>query len=91
MKWVIILLLLVSPVIAVAENEGAPPVAEPAVAEAPAADAKQDGQGAMEPGRIVDTAKPGDTSEKGGAPRGDKDDSSGVRFQSIDDLNKLGR
>jgi hypothetical protein len=95
MKWFIILLMLVSPVIAVAEDEGAPPVAEPAVAEpavaeAPAAEA-QDGQGAGEPGRAAEPAKPGEAGGKGGTPRSDKDDPSSVRFQSIDDLNKLGR
>jgi hypothetical protein len=90
MKWFIILLMLVSPVIAVAEDEGAPAVAEPAVAEAPAAEA-QDGQGAGEPGRAAEPAKPGEAGGKGGTPRSDKDDPSSVRFQSIDDLNKLGR
>ena len=90
MKWFIILLMIVLPVIAVAEDEGAPPVIEPAGAEAPAAET-QDGQGTMEPVRKDDAAKPAEPSDKGGAPQGNKDDSSGVRFQSIDDLNKLGR
>ena len=89
MKWLIILMVVVLPVIASAEDEGAP-VPDPAASGAPEVESQSD-QRTQEPGRDADPVKPVDTAEKVPSPRVDKDVNSGVRFQSIEDLNKLGR
>ena len=101
MKWLILLMLAVLPAIAAAEDEPAPaappaeeaapaaetvPAAETAPAAEPAADAvTQDTPRAGEP---VPAALP---AEKGAAAKGGAGESSGVVFQSIDEMNKKWR
>jgi hypothetical protein len=88
-KWLIILLVVALPVVVFAEDEGAP-VTDPADSGAPVVESSGDLR-AQEPVRDGEPAKPGDTVGKVPPPQRDKDDKSGVRFQSIEDLNKLGK
>ena len=89
MKWLIILMMVVLPTIASAEDEVVP-IPDPAVSGVPLVEPQID-PAAQEPGRDGDPAKPAEAAEKAPAKRGDKDENSGVRFQSIDDLNKVGK
>jgi hypothetical protein len=86
MKWLIMLMMVVLPVIASAEDEAAP-APDPG---APAVESQID-PGTQDPARDGDPARPAEAVEKAPAKQGDKDGNSGVRFQSIDDLNKVGR
>jgi hypothetical protein len=88
-KWLIILLVVALPVVVFAEDEGTP-VIDPADSGAPVVDSSGD-QHAQEPVKDGEPAKTGDAVGKMPPPQGDKDDKSGVRFQSIEDLNKVGR
>jgi hypothetical protein len=88
-KWLIILLVVALPVVVFAEDDGAP-VTDPADSGAPVIESLGD-QRAQEPVKDGEPAKPGDAVGKVPPPQGDKDDKSGVRFQSIEDLNKVGR
>lgn len=90
MKWLIILMVVVMPVITFAEDEGAPGADPAAFAGAPEVESPSEPR-TQEPGRDGDPAKTLEGAEKAPATRGDKDVNSGVRFQSIEDLNKLGR
>jgi hypothetical protein len=88
-KWLIILLVVALPVVVCAEDEGAP-VIDPADSGAPVVESSGD-QRDQEPARDGEPAKHGDAAGKVPPPQGDKDEKSGVRFQSIEDLNKLGK
>lgn len=89
MKWFIILIMIILPVIASADDDGAP-VADPAASSGPEVETQGDPH-AQEQVRDGDSAGSVDVAAKVPASRGDKDDKTGVRFQSIEDLNKLGR
>ena len=86
MKWLIIMLVVLMPVIGFGEEEGMPG-ADPSVSGAPEFEQQSD-QSAQEPGRESEPAKPVDVTEKVPSTQSDKNVNSGVKFQTIEDLNK---
>ena len=95
MKWLIMLMLAVLPALAAAENEpapAAPPAEEAAPAAEPAADAvTQDPSREPEAPREGEPAPAAAPAEKGAAAKAGAGESSGVVFQSIDEMNKKWR
>ena len=88
-KWLIILMVVALPVVVCAEDQGAP-IIDPADSGVPVVESSGD-QRAQEPAGDGEPAKPGNAMGKVPSPQGDKDEKTGVRFQSIEELNKLGR
>jgi len=86
MKWILFLILALSPSFAYAESEGTP--ADESVTTTVES---QSMQGLPEPQIDADSVKPAEKQDPVPLKQGEKDESANVRFQSIDDLNKIGR
>ena len=88
MKWLIIMLVVLMPVIGYGEEEGMP--GDPSASGAPEFEQQSD-PSAQEPVMEGEPAKSADTAGKALSPQSDKNVNSGVRFQTIEDLNKLAK
>jgi hypothetical protein len=85
MKWIIILMIAVLPVTVSAEDETVPGTDSGVSVET------QSDPGIQETGRDADPPKEVDSADKAPSTRTDQTENNGVRFKSIDDLNKGGK
>lgn len=85
MKWFIVLILALLPVITCAEDER-DQAAEPTGSGAPAVESPVDSSD-QEPAR--DAAKSTEPAEKAPEKKDNAGENSGVTFRSIDELNKM--
>lgn len=90
MKWLIMLLVAVLPVIASAEDDTAP-VPDQAGSTAPVVEEAPKVPDTPEQGKEPDPLKPAESVEKPPPKSEETGNASGVRFQSVDELNKRWR